>query len=689
MPAFYRATVPDFLAAFESELTGRLSTAYARSGFTNQKSAQTLTWAEDMLRLRVTLAEVLAQVSAVGQWSILLEFAIPRKEKRIDVVLLAGARIVLLELKHGAAGLEAVRQVEEYALLLHFFHQPSHSRHISCFVVSSRSHPAASRTQMFLPITEAPAYWVSPAERVTWRELVHKLTAIAQKDVASLIDLTAWDEGEYRPIPTIIDAALALQAGLSIREIAHARAARYDVDQLTYFVASLIEEAREKQKHTICFVTGVPGSGKTLVGLNLAFSRTSRQEPIHFMSGTGPLVKVLQAAMAEHHRKRQRVSAAESRLHARTLIENVHVFAHYYTEDNLDRAPSNHVIIFDEAQRAWDRQQNLSKFARNYSEPEMLLRIMERHQDWAVVIALVGGGQEINNGEAGLEEWGRALTTAARPWRVYASPEALEGGKAVAGSQLFRGMPEHTVEVHAEARLHLDVSIRSLRADTYSAWVNEVVLGHAGAARLLADQSPFAVLLTRSLTDLRLLLKEHSLGESRSGLVGSSGAARIRAEGLEPDSSFHGAYPWHHWYLADSTDVRSSHQLEVFATEFEIQGLELDWIGLLWGGDFIWSDHAEAWIARSFAHKRQSAWSPIRSERRQIYRRNAYRVLLTRARQGIVLYVPAGDPTDPTRSPEEFDATAEFLLRCGVRAVEVTPLTPKPGSRQSSLFDEE
>ena len=193
-------------------------------------------------------------------------------------------------------------------------------------------------------------------------------------------------------------------------------------------------------------------------------------------------------------------------------------------------------------------------------------------------------------------------------------------------------------------------------------------------------------MLTRSVRELRLLLKEHARGESRCGLVASSGAARLRADGFEPDSTFHGEYPWHHWYLAARTDVRSSHQLEVFATEFEIQGLELDWIGVLWGGDFIWSPAAGSWQCRKFAHKRNSAWSRMKQERHRRYRRNAYRVLLTRARQGVVIYVPTGDTDDPTQSPDAFDATAEFLLQCGVRKVTARPANQNPPAYELNLL---
>ena len=234
----------------------------------------------------------------------------------------------------------------------------------------------------------------------------------------------------------------------------------------------------------------------------------------------------------------------------------------------------------------------------------MLLKIMERHQDWAVVIALVGGGQEINNGEAGLDEWGTSLAAANKPWTIYASPEALAGGTSVAGGKL---VTETSASLHvvAEPQLHLDVSVRSLKADSYARWVNHVVSGESEAAREASEHSAFPVYLVRDLTLLRHTLRQHTLGLSRTGLVASSQAARLRAEGLEPDSAFHGGYPWEHWYLASASDVRSSFQLEVFATEFEIQGLELDWVGLCWGGDFIWSPIRKEWLIRALSCREQ------------------------------------------------------------------------------------
>jgi hypothetical protein len=664
MPAFYYAPIAEFLRASATEVTGTLNTAYAREGFATQHTTQITAWVNDIQRLQATFSVLTERTPRALSWNLILEFPIPRKEKRIDVVLLAGSTVVILELKSQNVDAGSVQQAEEYALLLHYFHRPSQQRRIVTLVVSPKPD-RLRESQMFLPICEAPAYWVAPVEVVSWKSLIDRLIQLSGAIVNDPIEVHDWLNGEYHPVPSIIEAARSLQSGLSVREIAHSRAARHDVDKLTRFIHSVVDDTRVKGGYSICFVTGVPGSGKTLVGLNMALATFDSRESIHFMSGTGPLVMVLQSVLSRHHQESTGARALDARLYAKTLIENVHVFAKHYSEVDKERPPSNHVIIFDEAQRAWNQEQNFRKFRRPYSEPEMLISIMERHHDWAVVVALVGGGQEINSGEAGIEEWGRALSAASKPWRVFASPAAIEGGASVAGARLFDDEAGSTLELHRELQLHLDVAVRSLNSELYSHWVNHVVNGEENEAAALSFRLSFPVLITRSLEEAKRLLRENIRGESRAGLVGSSGAARLRAEGLEPDSSFHAEYPWDHWYLAPQSDIRSSNQLEVFATEFEIQGLELDWVCLCWGGDFIWQSSRRAWLPRVFRQGKVSKWSETMSDDRKIYRRNAYRVLLTRARQGVVLYVPQGDQADLTRSPEDFDATADFLVACG------------------------
>lgn len=662
MASFYRASVEQFLAHSKEEILSYLALSYAKRGYTRQYSDQTLTWERDIELLRAALKQCIQTVDQAKTWGLILEFLIPRKELRIDAIVLVGDAIVVLEAKTGNPTLQAKRQVEEYALLLHYFHKSSSNRRILPVIISSEpAHFNSMQLHQQELFPQLPAYWIAPYVRTSWNDLSSLLIEF-QSGIGRQICVNDWDDSPYFPVPSIIEAALALKSGLSIREIAHSEASEHEIEAVGRAIQEIVDESRARHFHAICFLTGVPGSGKTLVGLGLAHSDENKASAVHFMSGNGPLVKVLQHLFTQESMKRG-VPAAQARVEAKTLIENVHVFARYHTEDNLG-PPSNHAIIFDEAQRAWNRAQNMKKFKRDYSEPEMLLRIMERHPDSAIVVALVGGGQEINDGEAGLEEWGRALSGSTKNWKIYASPEVLEGGASTAGHRLFED-PTSALEVTTSPILHLRTSNRSLRAEKLATWVNCVLEGESNLAASLQITSRFPIFLSRELNQTREILRKQGVGAIRYGLVGSSGAARLRAEGLEPSSSFHAEYPWEHWYLAEGTDIRSSYQCEVFATEFEIQGLELDWIGLCWGGDFIW-DVSKGWLPRALRHGQQSKWSPIKNLDKRTFRRNAYRVLLTRARQGMIIFVPKGDPNDSTNLPAEFEATARYLLRCGV-----------------------
>ncbi|HEY1742048.1 MAG TPA: DNA/RNA helicase domain-containing protein, partial [Granulicella sp.] len=432
MSSYFRSSLAEFLVTSPSELLAKLTLSYAADGFSEMRTELAQTWWDDLDLLRVTLSRLLDHRHDAKTWSILLEFSIPRKEKRIDAVLLTGQGIVVLECKTALPGPEAIRQVQEYALLLHYFHKPSDRQHIFPIVVTRveanqelyNAEKEALR-QGELHFETLPSFWIAPTQICSWKHLSDLLSSLTYGG-GPQISGEDWDSGAYCPTPTIIDAAVALRTGLSVREIALSEAAEHDIAAVTDDIHAIVDRARIEKQHVICFLTGVPGSGKTLVGLSLAHLSESRSDAIHFMSGNGPLVAVLQEVF-RRQAMRDGVPAAAAGIQAQTLIENVHVFAKTYTERDPDRAPSNHVIIFDEAQRAWNLAQNLSKFGRNYSEPEMLLKIMQRHPDWACVVALVGGGQEINSGEAGLEEWGKAITESQVNWTVYASPEVLEG----------------------------------------------------------------------------------------------------------------------------------------------------------------------------------------------------------------------------------------------------------------------
>jgi hypothetical protein len=403
MASFYRASVGEFLAQTDEQILAGLAISYANRGYTSQYSDQTLTWERDIRSLKAALERCVEKSHHAASWGLLLEFCIPRKEIRIDVVLLVRNEIVILEAKSSDAGIQARRQIDEYALLLHYFHKASSSRRIVPIIVWPGSkEPKLDVLKQFELFPQLSSYWISNVTESTWGGVADILLAV-DKRASEQIEVEIWDTSPYFPVPSIIEAAMALRSGLSIREIAHSEASEHEIEAVRQTIQGYVDDARNGGKHAICFLTGVPGSGKTLVGLSLAHSNENQSNAIHFMSGNGPLVKVLQHLFTRESMKKG-VNVTQARTEAKTLIENVHVFARYHMEDNL-RNPSNHAIIFDEAQRAWNQEQNLKKFKRDYSEPEMLLGIMERHSDWAFVIALVGGGQEINDGEAGLEEW--------------------------------------------------------------------------------------------------------------------------------------------------------------------------------------------------------------------------------------------------------------------------------------------
>jgi hypothetical protein len=407
MASFYRDTVRDFLAQTDECVLAQLESNYARHGYTSLYSDQTLVWERDIRALRETLAFCVARLPSAGNWGLILEFSIPRKEMRIDCVLLIGDTVVILESKTGPAASQAKKQIEEYALLLHYFHKASAQRRIVPLVLSRETdvaHHSVCASQELFP--ELPGYWICKVGSSSWAGLPTRLLSL-ENPGAIQIGLEEWDRSPYFPVPSIFEAAVALRSGLAIREIAHSEASEHEIETVRSEIQSCVDRARMEKHHAICFLTGVPGSGKTLVGLSLAHSGENKLDAVHFMSGNGPLVQVLQHLFTQES-MRGGTKAVQARTEAKTLIENVHVFARYHTEQNLG-APSNHAVVFDEAQRAWNRTQNKKKFNRDYSEPEMLLKIMERHPDWALVVALVGGGQEIHDGEAGLEEWGRAL----------------------------------------------------------------------------------------------------------------------------------------------------------------------------------------------------------------------------------------------------------------------------------------
>ncbi len=483
---------------------------------------------------------------------------------------------------------------------------------------------------------------------------------------ASSIDAIAWSQSGYQPTPTIVEAALALYRQHDVKEITRSEAGADNLGLTAARIEQIIEHAKANNRKAICFITGVPGAGKTLAGLNIATSRAERHSDEHavFLSGNGPLVDVLREALARDKADREGIPRSKAYREVSTFVQNIHHFRDEALESG--NPPVEKVVIFDEAQRAWNRemaskfmQQKRGHAAFDMSEPAFLLSAMHRHPDWCVVICLVGGGQEINTGEAGLAEWITVLRDQYPSWDVHVS-SCLDDRDYIWDAELARELLNTSASW--DDSLHLGVSIRSFRAEALSEFVGYVVDNEPEKARMtyqvIADKYP--VLLTRSLAEARSWLRNKARGSERYGLTASSGANRLRAEGIWIKAKIDAPV----WFLNDKMDVRSSYYLEETASEFDIQGLELDWTCVCWDADFRYDSNQ--WQYFNF---RGTKWQRRNKAEDQLYLKNAYRVLLTRARQGLAIFVPLGDSSDPTRDPQFYDQIYAYLLKCGIPSV--------------------
>lgn len=584
--------------------------------------------------------------------------------RRIDVVLLIGPVVFVVEFKVGAASFDrfGYEQVWDYALDLKNFHQASHDLRIVPILVPTEA--TASESTVLLIDADGVYRPVGVCPR-DFRTTIDRVIASSS---GNAIDSATWYSASYRPTPTIIEAARALYGQHSVDEIARHDAGAENLRVTSHHVEDLIADAKVTKKKVICFVTGVPGAGKTLVGLNVATQRREAggSSPAVYLSGNGPLVAVLREALTRDEVARQNALGHAVRKgkvgeSVKAFIQNVH---HFRDDAVIDaRPPAEHVAIFDEAQRAWTlrqtesfmrRKKNLPGFSQ--SEPEFLIAYMDRHSDWAVVVCLVGGGQEINIGEAGIDAWLDAIRSRFPDWRMHISSR-LTDSEYAAGRAL--DAVRNRSETYFDDCLHLAVSMRSFRAEHVSGFVKAVLDRDARSAgetlERLADRYPIAV--TRDLAVAKDWVRSHARGSERFGLLASSKAMRLKPHAIDVRVDIDPV----HWFLDDKDDTRSSYYLEDAATEFQVQGLELDWTCVTWDGDLRFNN--AGWGFHDF---RGSRWLNVKNADNQRYLLNAYRVLLTRARQGMVVFVPPGDGRDATRPPEFYDTTFRYLRGIGI-----------------------
>lgn len=685
---YYSKSISDFLDQEPEEIVGLLTLASPHKVDNETKGS----WLDEISVMK----SILPQYS--GRGSLFLEYSIPRMGRPVDVILLIDGFVFVLEFKTGTEQInhrEAVIQAWDYALDLKNFQEGSIDRFLFPIAVFKRLS-AANRREDLIPYEDGVFYpqltdYVRLSDRIS-----SVLTAFYRPTQSFLFNSDeSWANSGYSPTPTIIEAATALYSQHTVRDITRHDG---DIEKTIQRISEIINDCEQTKKKAICFITGVPGAGKTLVGLQAAINEFNNGKKAVYLSGNFPLVEVLKEALARDYIKRNKearkhdntiakVTKDEARSKVKAFIQMIHHFEDNYlvgtkivdgeivkepeffvSHSNKSYVPAENVAIFDEAQRSWTHAE-IARFMADkkrikgfpYSEPKFLISIMDRQPDWGVVICLVGGGQEINKGEAGLKEWIDALSTTFTGWHVYVSSRLT--GKEYLNGQVH-DMLTHKERIHDEPDLHLSVSMRSYRAEKVSLFVHQLLdLKPQEASDTLKELDKYPIVLTRSLEKAKQWLRDHNRGSERCGLLASAKAERLKAISInvryQPN--------FINWFLEDDTDIRSSNRLEDTLTEFKVQGLEIDWAGVIWDIDMPLEEDGQ-WH-HYYLHG-GAKWHKINKAINQEYQLNAYRVLLTRARQGMVIVVPEGDSSDSTRKPELYDSTYRYLRSVGIKSID-------------------
>ncbi|MCR9290645.1 MAG: DUF2075 domain-containing protein [Bacteroidetes bacterium] len=660
--SYYSDTISNFINEDSSSILGKLNTSHTNE---NLNIKQTRAWEAQIDLLKTCLADLADE-------RVLFEFAIPRMGKRVDNIVVLGNHILVIEFKIGSDTYDksSINQVVDYALDLFNFHETSHSKSIVPILVSTNAATVVNSM-----VKAGNLYEPILCNTQTLRPTISNLLELNSSDNGAVDD---WEQGRYKPTPTIIEAAQALYNGHSVEDISRYEAGETNLFNTTNELNKIIERSKSKGSKSISFVTGVPGAGKTLVGLNVTNERKkiAEDENAVFLSGNGPLVTVLREALARDRKRAadeadEKLKISDARREVKPTIQNVHHFRNDYLKST--EAPDERVAVFDEAQRAWNVHQT-SKFVREkhdlpdftMSEPHCLIDYMNRHEGWCSVVCLVGGGQEINTGEAGINEWIRTIKAEFPTWDVHYSDLISESTNYLTDKELVAWVKNNG---HSSCNLHLGVSVRSFRSEILSAFVENLLNLELEESKRLFNElrDKYPIVLTRNRDIYKGWLNKMKRGSERTGVLVSLNAKRLRPEGIDSENALRSQSDDSkiaNWFLNSEEDVRSSLSLEIPSTEFAIQGLELDWACVAWGGDL--SLQNGDWAFQKFIG---SKWINIGKEATQKYLLNTYRVLLTRARQGMIIFIPLGDSKDITRLESRYNETFEYLNSIGIPEV--------------------
>lgn len=651
--SYYNNSIFEFITEDKNSILGKLSLNHSNRQLEDlQKNA----WVKQI--------EILKDQLSGLEGKIYFEFAIPRMGKRVDNIVIIKDSIFVIEFKVGETDYEnyAQLQVLDYTLDLKNFHEGSHNARLVPVLLATKGADNDCNIKNVLDHTE-----VVKSNKSNLAYSINKFT----KNRTKIIDCVNWEMSLYKPTPTIVEAAQALYKGHNVEDISRSDAGAINLSKTANCLNRIIEDSKSKNKKTICFVTGVPGSGKTLAGLNITNERMNADEDEHavFLSGNGPLVDVLREALARDIVFNSKINGTpikkeNAKRKTNAFIQNIHHFRDEYLKHQFEAFEK--VVVFDEAQRAWNKKQVSSFMKRkrgeenfDMSEPEFLVDVMNRHKDWCTIVCLIGGGQEINTGEAGLEEWINSFQRNFKNWNIHYSNLIIESNNYIRTNEQRTWLLENA---NSERELHLSVSLRSFRSEKLSAFVHELLELNIDKAKHLYSEiyNDFPILLTRDLSVAKSWIRNNAKGTERTGLIASSGARRLRPLGIDVKNEISAP----NWFLNGKKDIRSSYFLEEVATEFDIQGLEIDWSCLAWGANFYLKDNT--WEYQNF---KGTKWMKINKEKSKEYLKNTYRVLLTRARQGMIIYIPNGSFKDHTRPSEFYDYTWQYFKNIGIKEI--------------------
>ncbi len=651
--AYYCNSIPGFIQDTSDSIIGHL----VKRAFDNNDK-QIDAWNNQICELQKKLEE------CAMEGDIIFEYDIVRLGKRIDVILLIKHMVFSLEFKNGKNIYTAqdAQQAEDYAIDIKNFHKESEDLYV-CPILIATDAPKYKKEQSIDSYPDKQIF----LQRENMDTLADKLRQIIDKyGDDEEIDFDKWFNSPYHPTPTIIAAAVEAYTSHDISEIAHSEAGQDDIDKCEQKIEEIVEYARKNKKKCVCFVTGVPGAGKTLVGLDVVAKNLKKETDnlSVYLSGNGPLVEVLREALKKSVKdKKQNKKETEAAINA--LIQSS--FAFKRDNARLDKPTPEHIMIYDEAQRVWDVQKMTRKHEKDpdmsVSEPHLLFRIMDRHDDWAVMICLVGLGQDIYDGEVGINEWFRTGIEDFKDWEMYFSPAIFA---QIEDKDIDVDMIKSCERCHEMMELHLKTSVRSFRADKQCQFVDSLLDNAPEKAKEVYSfiSEKYPVYITRDIKKAKKWARSQVRGSQRCGVLACSSAQRLKPEGVYVPTEI----DVKNWFLAPSDDLRSSNMMEVVASEFKVQGLEIDWAVVCWDADLRRKNQDE-WDHYSFKGTRWNKRNKLEQKR---YLVNSYRVLLTRARQGMVIFVPHGvdEEDDATRNHQFYDEIYNYLLLCGIKELE-------------------